>query len=199
MRGVAQCIAGALVCFGLSGSAFSEMMGELVMFDFEKDLQDWNIPDWAREKPDNAGKIVSLSDEFASHGTSSMQLLAEFPGGKWTGAYVEVMMYVTDWNPYHGLSMDVYLPSNAPKGLTGRIILTVGEQWTWTEMNRGIALEPGQWTTVTVRLTPDSLDWKSFPTEAFRKDIRKVGFRIESDKSPTYTGPAYIDNIRLTQ
>jgi hypothetical protein len=93
--------------------------------------------------------------------------------------------------------VDVYLPYNAPPGLKGRIILTVGEQWTWTEMNRGVALKPGQWTTVTAHLKPGSMDWKFFPDEQFRRDVRKIGIRIESDKTPTYRGPIFIDSVRL--
>lgn len=172
--------------------------GTLTIFDFEGGLQEWEIPGWAKEKPDAVGKVVSTSEEFASRGKGSLQLLAEFPGGgKWTGAYVEVLMRVTDWSPFGVLSADAYLPASAPAGLEARIILTVGEKWEWTEMNRPTRLEPGHWTTLTVALKPGSLDWKFFITDAFRKDIRKVGIRIESNKTPAYSGPVYIDNIRL--
>ena len=177
--------------------AASNMPQNLVMFDFEEDTQSWDIPDWAKESEDDVGKIVSLSQEFASSGKSSMQLLADFPGGKWTGSYVEVMMYVTDWSPFGSISADLYLPDGAPNGLKAKFILTVGEKWEWTEMNRGISLQAGKWTTIKANLKPGSMDWKSFPSESFRKDVRKVGIRVESDKNPVYTGPIYIDNIRL--
>lgn len=179
------------------GSVAGAEEGALVIFDFEAGLQEWNIPDWAKESTDDVGKILSTSDEVASHGKGSLQLLADFPGERWTGSYVEVMMHVTDWSKFGSLSMDVYLPASAPKGLGGRIILTVGEAWTWTEMNRTIALEPGRWTTMTANLKPGSLDWKFFPEETFRTDIRKVGLRIESNKGPVYSGPVYLDHIRL--
>jgi len=171
---------------------------ELVIFDFESTLQDWIIPDWAKTSPDAVGRVLSTSEEFASHGKGSMQLLADFPGEKWTGAYVEVLMRVTDWSPFSSMAVDVYLPANAPKGLAGRFILTIGEKWEWTEMNRALPLEPGKWTTITANLKPGSLDWKFFPSDTFRKDIRKVGIRIESDKQPVYSGPIYIDNLRLS-
>ena len=170
----------------------------LTIYDFEAGLQDWVIPDWAKEKEEDVGRVVSTSQEVASHGKNSMQVLADFPGGTWTGAYVEVPMNVSDWSQFSSISADVYLPATAPSGLQGRFILTVGEQWTWTEMNHALKLEPGKWTMITANLKPGSLDWKFFPTEAFRKDIRKLGFRIESDKKPVYSGPIYIDNIRLT-
>ena len=189
---------GALaVALVLGGSA--AVAGEpLTVYDFEEGLQDWSIPDWAKEKEEDVGRVLSHSTEVASHGKGSMQLLADFPGGTWTGSYVEVFMYVTDWSQFSTVSADVYLPPNAPTGLQGRFILTVSDQWTWTEMNRALRLEPGKWTTITANLKPGSLDWKFFPTDEFRKDIRKVGFRIESDKKPSYSGPIYIDNIRLT-
>lgn len=179
---------------GASGSGQA-----LVLFDFEEDTQSWEIPDWAKESEDDVGKILSLSEDVASSGARSLQLLADFPGGRWTGAYVEVMMYVTDWSPFGSIAVDVYVPEGAPRGLKGRVILTIGEQWTWTEMNRGLPLEPGRWTTLTANLKPTSLDWKTFPTDAFRKDIRKVGIRIESDRGPVYTGPIYLDQVRLGQ
>lgn len=182
----------------LGSAALAEDLKEIMLFDFEGSVQEWVIPNWARESAEAVGKILSTSEEFASHGKGSLQLLADFPGERWTGAYAEALMYVTDWSPFGSLSVDVYLPSNAPAGLECRIILTIGEQWQWTEMNRGIPLKPGKWTTITANLKPGSLDWKFFPDEAFRKDIRRVGLRIESNKKPVYSGPVYFDNIRLS-
>jgi len=198
--GLAGLIVGGALLTVSAGWVFAQtgMEGVLTIFDFEGKLDEWVIPDWAKDSPDDVGRVISTSAEFASHGAESLQLLADFPGEKWTGAYVEVMMYVTDWSPFGSMSVDVFVPPSAPPGLQGRIILTVGEKWTWTEMNRPIALQPGEWTTITANLMPGSLDWKFFPSESFRKDIRKVGLRIESDKRPVYSGPVYIDNIRLT-
>ena len=169
----------------------------MTIYDFEGGLQEWAIPDWAKEKDEDVGRLVMISEEQASSGTSSMQLLVDFPGETWTGAYVEVFMHVTDWSRFSGIAADVFLPADAPSGLKGRVILTVGEEWTWTEMNRPIALEPGAWTTITANLKPGSLDWKFFPTDEFRTDIRKVGLRVESDRIPVYSGAVYFDNIRL--
>ena len=151
----------------------------------------------AKDTPDSAGKVLSISEEVASHGKSSLQLLADFPGDKWAWAYIEVLMHVTDWSPFGAVSADVYLPPNAPAGLQGRFILTVGEKWEWVEMNRALPLEPGKWTTITANLKAGSQDWKFFPDDTFRKDVRKLGVRIESDKEPVYSGPVYIDNVRL--
>ena len=170
----------------------------LTIFDWEGGLQDWTIPDWAKDKEDNAGRIVSTSKEVASHGVESLQVLADFPGTGWSSAYVEVPMRVSDWSQFSSVSVDVYIPANAPKGLQVRFILTVGEKWDWTEMNHAIPLEPGKWVTLTANIKAGSLDWKFFPTESFRKDVRKLGLRAESDKQPAYSGPVYFDNLRLS-
>lgn len=170
----------------------------LVMFDFEEGLAEWVIPEWAMESTDYVGKELLASKDFASNGEGAAQLLVDFPGqGKWTGGYVEIEMHVVDWTPFSELAADVYLPYNVPSGLKGRLILTVGDKWEWTEMNRPVALKPDQWTTVKANLKPGSMDWKFFPDENFRKDIRKVGIRLESDRAPAYKGPVFIDNIRL--
>jgi len=190
--------AGVLGCLLVGTVASAQSQSEpLVIFDFEDSMQDWAIPDWAKEKEEDVGRVLSLSQEIASSGVGSLQLLADFPGEIWTGAYIEVFMHVTDWTPFSTMSIDVYLPPDAPTGLDARWILTVGDQWTWTEMNRAITLEPGKWTTVTANLKPGSLDWKFFPDDNFRRDIRKVGFRVESNHKPVYSGPVYFDNIRL--
>ena len=182
----------------VAGSAGAVDQEPLVIFDFEGgNTQEWGIPDWAKNSPDSVGKVVSISEEVASHGKNALQLLTDFPGGKWTGAYLEVLMHVTDWSPFGTVSVDVYLPPNAPAGLQGRFILTVGEKWEWVEMNRALPLKPGEWTTITANLRAGSLDWKFFPSDAFRQDIRKVGLRVESDKKPVYSGPVYFDNICL--
>ena len=168
----------------------------LIIFDFEDGVQEWVVPEWALTSSDYGGKTLAASKDFLSHGAGSLQFLVQFPGGKWSGAYLERMMYVTDWSPFQSISVDIYLPYNTPQGLKARFILTVGKDWTWTEMNRGIALTPDQWTTITANLKPGSLDWSFFPTDEFRKDVRKIGIRIESD-SPAYSGAVYLDHVRL--
>lgn len=189
-------VVGVMVLRALSQTAFAQEQG-LVIFDFEETPQEWAIPEWATESQGYVGEVIEISPDVASHGNSSLQILAHFPGEKWTGAYIEVMMHVTDWGQFGAMAADLFLPSNAPRGLEARIILTVGEKWDWTEMNRALPLEPGKWTTIVAHLKPGSLDWKFFPTDTFRRDVRKVGIRIESNKQPVYSGPIYVDHIRL--
>ena len=190
---------GVMLLTAAPGVCAQESGNDMVIYDFEGNTQEWIIPEWARTSPDYVAGEVNASKEFAAHGTGSLQLLVNFPGqsNKWTGAYTEVEIFVNDWTQFSGLAADVYVPYNTPAGLKGRIILTVGGEWKWTEMNRSITLKPDQWTTIAANLKPGSMDWKFFPDDAFRKDIRKIGIRIESDRGAAYNGPIVIDNVRL--
>ena len=170
---------------------------EKILFDFEKNTERWEIPDWALEKTDLVAQNITASDEYASSGCSSLRIMADFSGGRWTGTIIEIMEYF-DWARYGTILADVYLPKGTPFGLRGRIILTVGENWEWVEMNQGIRLIPGEWTTIRADLMPGSLDWKRARiTDGFRADVRKMIIRVESNMRPTYKGPVYIDNIRV--
>jgi len=170
---------------------------EAVLFSFEKGTDGFEIPDWAYEKPDHVQQDIRSSENFASEGNSSLEIDCEFPGGRWTGAIVEIMQYF-DWSDYSTLACDVYLPAGAPIGLKGKIILTVGDSWKWIEMSRSYNVKPGQWTTMTADLRAGSIDWRRIEVdEAFRSDIRKIDIRVESNNKPAYTGPIYIDNVRV--
>ena len=173
---------------------------EISIFGFEGSLEGWQIPDWASSSADYVGQALDVSDRQASEGRFSMTLQADFPGDRWTGVYVEREVEVTDWTPFGQLSLDLYLPAEAPQGLLGRVILTIGDEWVWTEMNRGLPLAPGRWTTIAVNLKPGSLDWKFVPDDTFRRRVRKLGVRIESgQQGPAYRGPIYVDRIRLSE
>jgi len=184
------------VAAGMLGSVASRAAESKILFGFESGAQGWGIPDWALEKPDMVGKEVLVAKEGATEGTQALALVVDFPGGKWNGALAEVEEYF-DWSPYQTLSVDVSLPPEAPAGLKAKLVLTVGEDWAWTEMRRAIQLTPGQTTTITVRLAPGSEDWKRTEVDdGFRQDVRKLAVRLESNK-PAYQGKCYIDNVRL--
>lgn len=179
--------------FIASGSAFSE--GK-VLFSFEEDTAGWEIPDWAYEQDDYVGEELDISKDVSREGSSSLKLTVNFPGNRWNGAVAEVMEYF-DWTPYGTISCDLYVPKDAPVGLKAKIVLTVGENWKWTEMSRSHRLKPGEWITITANLKPGSADWRrTKPTDEFRADVRKIAIRFESNK-PEYNGPIYIDNIVL--
>ena len=190
---VAAVFAIALLAF--SGSAFS---ADKVLFDFEEDIEGWEIPDWAYEQDDYIGEDIMVSKDVAKKGKSSMKFIANFSGKKWNGAITEVMEFY-DWTPYSTISCDVYLPEGASRGLKAKMILTIGDNWKWTEMSRSYKLRPGEWIHMSANLKPGSVDWKrTKPTDEFRADVRKIAIRIDSNKA-AYKGPIYIDNIVLSE
>ena len=192
----AAVIVSAVVFYFAVNTARAE---ERIVYDFESSLEGWQIPDWALEKMDHVAKGVVITDSYASDGIFSMEVLTDFTGDVWTGAYVEVMKDF-DWSDYSEVLVDIYLPEGSPRGLRGRLILTVGDGWYFTEMERSEILHPGAWTTVSASLLEGSSDWKRYiPTDEFRKDIRKIGVRVESDRKPAYAGPIYVDNIRVAR
>lgn len=169
---------------------------ERTFYDFENDLNGWEIPMWAIGKSDHVAKDMLVSKEFASKGDTSMKIMADFPGGIWSATLVEIQQYL-DLSSYRVISVDIYLPAGAPIGLNAKIILTVGSNWKFVEMSRSFPLIPGEWLKVTANIEPGSYDWKRVvPDEAFAQDIRKIAVRIESNRKPKYTGPIYIDNVR---
>ena len=170
-----------------------------VLFGFEKDTQGFDIPEWAMEQEDHVAKSVEVSKDVAKEGTQSLKVMTAFPGKVWTAALIEDFEYF-DWTPYKAVSCEIYIPKEAPVGLKGKIIMTVGENWKFIEMARSIPLVPGQWTTISASLVPGSEDWKkTIVDDNFRKDVRKFAIRVESNKKPEYSGPIYIDNVRLTK
>lgn len=171
---------------------------EITLYSFEKDPQGWEIPDWAIGKKDNASEGIGISEFQASSGKYALELGVNFRVSEgWQGAYVERVVDVTDWGLYKYLSVDIFLPKDAPHGLRARIVLTAGEDWKWTEMNKSIPLAPGEWTVLKVDLTAESLNWRRFVTDSFRADVKKIGIRLESNGNVAYKGPVYIDNVRL--
>ncbi|MBN1526308.1 MAG: hypothetical protein JW919_01825 [Candidatus Omnitrophica bacterium] len=175
--------------------------GEIVLFDFEKDPEGWEIPDWALEKPDHVAQRIAISKPIAApSGTHALEVGAIFSDEAiWQGAYVERVTDITDWSQFRYLSADIYLPKAAPRGLRARLILTVGDGWNWAEMNKTIPLNPGEWTIVKADISPGSRNWRKFLDDGFRADVRKMGVRIESNGKIAYQGPVYIDNIKLSE
>ena len=184
-------------CFLLSAN--DSAAREITLYTFEKDPQGWEIPDWALAKKDHVAKQLSISEFHASEGKYALELDVAFSGlPSWEGAYVERVIEVTDWSPFGFVSVDIFLPNDAPRGLRAKIILTVSDKWIWTEMNRSIPLTPGEWTVIKADFTPESMAWRRFIDESFRADIKKMGIRIESNGKVDYKGPIYIDNVKLT-
>jgi len=170
---------------------------ERTLFSFEGNTDGFEIPEWVEDKDNYFAETVEVSDDFATDGKESLKMECNLPGGMWSAALVELEQYM-DFTPYRRIAVDVYVPKTAPLGLRAKIILTYGEGWTFTEMNRVVPLIPGEWVTISASIESGSYDWKKvIPDENFRADIRKIVVRIESNRQPVYKGPVYIDNVRI--
>lgn len=166
------------------------------VYDFENTEEGWEIPSWEKDKPDHVASGLRAVEGVSAKGKGSLELYADFPGKGWTGALAEISQYL-DLVPYDSISVDVYIPPTCPPGLKAKMILTVGDDWKFVEMSRGIKLTAGKWTTVTASLADGSGDWRKIKVDAaFRADVRKIAVRVESEKAQ-YTGPVYIDNVRV--
>lgn len=201
-------------------SAGTAVCAEQVLYGFEAGDQGWSIPDWANERADYVCKVAGVSTDFASEGTHSLKLMVDFPGKSWGAAIVEGEAPF-DLTKYSTLLCDVYIPEGAPSKIFARLIVKVGNEWKWTEMSRPPSLKPGEWTTVSADLKPGSKDWKRVEmidkvesdgkihgkvrkevvidiTDEFRQDVKSMALRVESDRKE-YSGPVYIDNIRVAE
>lgn len=171
---------------------------ERVLYNFEKSIDDWEIPAWEFDKDDHVAESLERAGNVSSNGRGSLRLNANFPGARWTAALAEIQQYLNLDN-YEQIQADIYLPTTAPDGLKAKLILTVGDEWKFVEMARNVRLEPGRWTTITADLSTSSTDWKRTKIDKnFKEDVRKIAVRIESNNKPVYSGPIYIDNIRAS-
>jgi mannanase-like protein len=188
-----------IMTFGfILGAAILPVLGaEVTVADFEgAHPESWKIPDWALEKADHVAKEISISKDQASKGTQSLKVTAAFPGGTWNAAAVELEENL-DFSEQSKISVDIYLPKDAPEGLYGNICVTYGSKWTWAEQVKNVPLVPGKWTTVEADIAEGSKDWKKVRVDGeFRSDIRKLNIRVISDKKPAYSGDFYFDNVR---
>jgi len=171
---------------------------EKTFYDFDSsDLNGWEIPLWTEEKTDYVAKNAQQSKDFATSGEYSMKVDTEFNTGLWAAALVEIEQYL-NLSAYRVISADIYLPVGAPEGLKAKMCITVGENWRFIEMSRSVPLVPGEWATITANIEPGSYDWKRIvPDETFAEDVRKLAIRVEVNRKPDYTGPIYIDNVRV--
>ncbi|MFH1394807.1 MAG: glycan-binding surface protein [Candidatus Omnitrophota bacterium] len=170
-----------------------------ILYNFENDLNGWEIPLWELDKQDHVARLIDKIDYIASQDKGSLELFVEFPGRTWTAALIEIQQYLNLTN-YDSISADVYLPPTAPETeIRGKLILTACENWDFIEMNHTVRLCPGKWVTITADLTDKSKDWDPIQiNDTIRSDIRKLAVRIESYNT-AYNGHICIDNIRVNK
>jgi hypothetical protein len=168
-----------------------------ILYDFTYNENGWEIPIWALDKTDHVGQNLKRIEGVGSSGDSSLVFDVEFQGNGWNAALVEVEQYL-DFAGYDKIRADIYIPPDCPEGLRCKLILTVGDDWRFVEMSRGMRLKPGEWNTITASIAEGSIDWRRTVVDKdFKSDIRKIAVRIESNGKPAYSGPIYLDNIRL--
>lgn len=190
------------------GTVFAE-----ISFDFEKNSQGWEIPDWALEQPDCAGMYLEVAPDKASEQSSALKITCDFPGNAWTAAVIEYKHEI-DLEGYKSISADVFLPEDAAGGpYTSRIILIAGDSWWWIEMKRPVYLAKGKWTKIEAKLdvnfANENFFWlrqegKESGIIANIKNVKKIIIRVESEAQgglfnrSSYQGPVYIDNIVIS-
>ncbi|NQT46196.1 MAG: hypothetical protein HQ593_01795 [Candidatus Omnitrophica bacterium] len=180
---------------GVAKKELVQVKTDETLFSFEGSAEGWEIPDWAYDKADYVGMDVFISKDYAKDEETSLKLMAEFPGGIWTGAIVEVMEDF-NWAKYSEVFAHVYLPEGAPADLKARLVITIGDDWKFVEMNHDAPLVAGKWNRVHASILQDSPDWDMTTfDEMARSNVRKLAVRVESNKEPLYNGPIYIDAV----
>ena len=172
---------------------------EIMMYGFEDNNQGWEVPFWSCEKNEYKTGEVNISKEVSRQGKSSLEMIVDFPGNRWSAGIVEVEGNF-DLSESKYIIFDIYIPETAPKCLETKIILAL-EGYHWLEMNKTFNLEPGKWKRVKASLKKNCKWWTNCGqiklTQSLKREIYKIGIRIESNNI-RYAGPVFIDNITLS-
>jgi len=180
-----------------------------IHFDFEETVDEWTVPDWCLEQTDCVVKGLSIVQDQASSGKSSIKVTCDFPGKTWAAAIVEYEKDI-DLRGYKSISADIYVPKTSPAvSFDGRIIVTAGPSL-WIEMRDPVVLRAGQWTTIKAPLdmstSGELRDWKCATHKdcilSHLDEVKKIAIRIEQNASddnpsPPYKGSVYIDNVTI--
>ena len=110
--------------------------GEAVLYDFEQDDDGWGIPAWALNLRDHVAVSSEHSDKYSSLGNWSLRIDSRFPDKQWSASLVEIQHFLNLKN-FDIIAADIYFPETSrSKTLRGKIILTQGNNWDFTEMSR---------------------------------------------------------------
>ncbi|RKY42506.1 MAG: hypothetical protein DRP85_02510 [Candidatus Makaraimicrobium thalassicum] len=185
------------VLFLMPAAACSQ---QKVIYNCEEYIQSWKIPEWSVGQDDHISPALAIDENFTKEGNASLRLMVAFPGKSWSAGIVETEGFF-DLTLHRALLCDLYLPKYAPAGIEARVIIVTGEEYLWLEMDHPVAVTPGRRTTVRANLRRGNHAWKSSEgirrmTDEIKASVCKIAIRIESN-IVEYTGPVYIDNIRL--
>ncbi|MDD5438984.1 MAG: hypothetical protein PHS37_02225 [Candidatus Omnitrophica bacterium] len=179
-------------------------------FDFEKNTDGWDIPDWAMDQKDCVGRVVTATQDVSNTGKGALKIETDYPGNQWASVIVEYEKDL-DLRGYKAISADVYIPKECKTELMqARIVVTAGSDYFWIEAKTPVRLVPGKWATVTAPLNVSENGelnyWRckdlSTCILAHLDQVKKVAIRIEYNASPKnagapYKGPVYVDNIKI--
>jgi len=193
-----MCIIVVSLFFACSRSYSQERM----IYNCEQYINGWDIPEWPVSEEDYVSPILAVDENFLEDSFSGLKLTVAFDGDEWSAGMIETTG-VFDLTLYKAISCRIYLPESAPRGIMARFIITVGDDYTWMELKRPIALTPGRHTRVKAGLRHGNNGWKTTYggvriADWMKEDVRKIGIRIESN-IVEYEGPVYINDIRLVK
>ena len=171
-----------------------------VLFNTRQDLSNWNIPGWSELDNNYVAPVLAIDESSSSSGNSSVKLIVEFSGEGWRAGVIETEG-AFDLTLYKEIRFDVYLPREAPKGISARTIIVTGEEYLWNEMEDSVSVSPGKRTAIKASLKNGNLRWigpdgSVRMSDELKGTIKKIAIRIESD-SAKYSGPVYIDQIKF--
>ncbi len=163
---------------------------------FEVPATLWAAASWAEATSDGGGGAVALSTGAfgATDGDFALQVPLNFAGQGFAQGYVGTSFSSPlTFAGCGAISVDVTLPADAPSGMSGQIILLLGDAATWSGSSLPITLAPGNTTTVTL---PLAAALSPTPARATLGEVQGAGILFWGS-SVTWNGTAAIDNLRL--
>jgi len=181
--------------FELAGSdkADDTRTGTLESFESAGAAAAWTHAAWAPASVDAAGRplMVRRAAFGTTDGAAALQVPVRFTGSGYSQAYVGRLTSASLASAAR-LVVDVTLPSGAPKGLSGKLILILGSDARWSEP-MGTPLIPGATTRVEL---PLAAAFDPVPDRKAYADVRGYGVKIDGT-GVSFTGELAIDRIRL--
>ncbi|MBI5931912.1 MAG: hypothetical protein HY862_21560 [Chloroflexi bacterium] len=156
-----------------------------VVFDFESDLQGWQLEASGVKSASLNHSVLPTSDS----GNGALKLSGEFSG---TGNREEAWIFVTmpgglnDFSSYTALNVDVWAPPEA-QDFFGLLYIQSGNEMTW-QSTGDLSLTPGNWTTLTLDLSGLQ----------YLNQIHNIGLKIGGEFNSPLAAEFLIDNVRLT-
>lgn len=178
----------------------------VTLYTFNRDTEGWQMPDWPNGNRDPNGvlykpKQVGYPTATDENNKSALYVPVNLVSGKPSQAFVGTAPG-TDWSLIDAISVDVYLPKDAPQGLDATLYF-MGNGWQWMLQKKDYILRPGEWTRIEAPLagfqTDDAWDKTEQEIKAALTNVIEFGVRISNGKdgSSAYLGPVYLTRFRV--